>query len=80
MISLIEKKAGESMENDITQNTTDKTLEAVKKALGEIKYSEIIIKMQDGKPVWVDKYERESSSLKHIRWRDINELYCRFNW
>jgi hypothetical protein len=41
------------------QDTTDKTLEAVKKALDIVKYGEIIIKMQDGKPVWVDKYERE---------------------
>lgn len=59
IIPLIEKKAGESMKSEITQNTTDKTLEAVKKALDEVKYGEIIIKMQDGKPVWVDKYERE---------------------
>lgn len=53
------EKAGEKMENNTIQNTTDKTLEAVKRALEEVKYGEIIIKMQDGKPVWVDKYERE---------------------
>lgn len=55
----MEKKAGESMKDDIIQDTTDKMLEAVRKALDEVKYGEIIIKMQDGKPVWVDKYERE---------------------
>lgn len=42
-----------------TQITIEKTLDAVKKALEEVNYGEIIIKMQDGKPVWVDKYERE---------------------
>lgn len=42
-----------------TQVTIEKTLKAVKKALEEVNYGEIIIKMQDGKPVWVDKYERE---------------------
>lgn len=47
------------MKNEITQNTTEEALEAVKKALEEVKYGEIIIKMQDGNPVWVDKYERE---------------------
>lgn len=53
------EKGGESMKRDTTKNTTEKTLEAVKKALEEVKYGEIIIKMQDGNPVWVDKYERE---------------------
>ncbi len=36
--------------------------EAVKKveeALKSIKYGEIIIKVQNGKPIFVDKYERE---------------------
>lgn len=36
--------------------------EAVKKveeALKTIKYGEIIIKVQNGKPIFVDKYERE---------------------
>lgn len=47
------------MENNTIQNTTDKTLEAVKKALEEVKYGEIIIKVQNGKPIFVDKYERE---------------------
>ena len=41
------------------QIAIEKTLDAVKKALEEVNYGEIIIKMQDGKPVWVDKYERE---------------------
>lgn len=47
------------MKNEITQNTTEKALGAVKKALEEVKHGEIIIKMQDGNPLWVDKYERE---------------------
>ncbi|MDQ7794132.1 MAG: DUF2292 domain-containing protein [bacterium] len=34
-------------------------LRKVARALDEVQYGEIIIKMQAGKPVWVDKYERE---------------------
>lgn len=39
--------------------SVEQTLEAVKKALTQIKYGEIIIKVQNGKPIYVDKYERE---------------------
>lgn len=32
---------------------------AVAVALTEVTYGEVIVKMQGGKPVWVDKIERE---------------------
>lgn len=32
---------------------------AVAVALTEVAYGEVIVKMQGGKPVWVDKIERE---------------------
>lgn len=34
-------------------------LERVSRALDQIQFGEIVIKVQGGKPVWVDKYERE---------------------
>lgn len=34
-------------------------LDYVARAMDEVGYGEIIVKMQAGKPVWVDKYERE---------------------
>jgi hypothetical protein len=34
-------------------------LTRVEEALKTIKYGEIIIKVQNGKPIFVDKYERE---------------------
>lgn len=34
-------------------------LKLVEEALESIKYGEIIIKVQNGKPIFVDKYERE---------------------
>ena len=34
-------------------------LEKVEQALRSIKYGEIVIKVQNGKPIFVDKYERE---------------------
>lgn len=34
-------------------------LKKVEEALKTIKYGEIIIKVQNGKPIFVDKYERE---------------------
>ena len=35
------------------------TLETVKKALKQIQYGEVIIKVQAGKPIFVEKHERE---------------------
>lgn len=37
----------------------DEVLQRVSAALDQIQYGEIIIKVQGGKPIWVDKYERE---------------------
>lgn len=37
----------------------DEVLQRVSRALDQIQYGEIIIKVQGGKPIWVDKYERE---------------------
>ena len=37
----------------------DQTLEKVRKGLEQIKYGEIVVKVENGKPIWVDKYERE---------------------
>lgn len=34
-------------------------LEKVEQALRSIKYGEVTIKVQNGKPIFVDKYERE---------------------
>ena len=34
-------------------------LKKVEEALKSIKYGEIIVKVQNGKPIFVDKYERE---------------------
>ena len=34
-------------------------LKKVEQALKSIKYGEIIVKVQNGKPIFVDKYERE---------------------
>ncbi|MEW6047104.1 MAG: hypothetical protein AB1609_11575 [Bacillota bacterium] len=36
-----------------------RALELVARALDEVEYGEIIVKMQGGKPVWVDKYDRQ---------------------
>lgn len=35
------------------------TLKRVEQALQTMKYGEIIIKVQNGKPIFVDRYERE---------------------
>lgn len=35
------------------------TLKRVEDALRTMKYGEVIIKVQNGKPIFVDKYERE---------------------
>ncbi len=35
------------------------TVKKVEEALKSIKYGEVIIKVQNGKPIFVDKYERE---------------------
>lgn len=42
-----------------TNVSKEETLRRVSRALDQIQYGEIIIKVQGGKPIWVDKYERE---------------------
>jgi hypothetical protein len=37
----------------------EEALRKVRKGLEQIKYGEIIVKVENGKPIWVDKYERE---------------------
>ncbi len=37
----------------------DQALQKVRKGLEQIKYGEIVIKVENGKPIWVDKHERE---------------------
>ncbi len=37
----------------------DETMMKVRKGLEQIRYGEIVIKVENGKPIWVDKHERE---------------------
>jgi hypothetical protein len=37
----------------------EEAIKRVHKGLEKIKYGEIIVKVENGKPVWVDKHERE---------------------
>lgn len=39
--------------------TREEALRLVARALEEVEYGEIIVKVQAGKVMWVDKYERE---------------------
>lgn len=39
--------------------SVEEAIRRVKKALEDIQYGEIIIKIQGGKPIFVDKFERE---------------------
>jgi hypothetical protein len=44
---------------DNKETSIKEALRKVEQALGSIRYGEIIIKVQNGNPVYVDKYERE---------------------
>lgn len=47
---------------DKTQAVTlsiDDAVLRVRKALTEIGYGEVVVKVEAGKPIWVDKHERE---------------------
>jgi len=47
-------------ERKLEKNNVDKeVLEKVIKAISSLQFGEVIIKMQGGKVIWVDKYERE---------------------
>lgn len=37
----------------------EETLKKVRNGLEQIRYGEIIVKVENGKPIWVDKFERE---------------------
>ena len=42
-----------------TQDGLDKVLDKIARALEGLKYGEIVIKVQGGKVIFVDRYERE---------------------
>ena len=42
-----------------TDMSIEQALQRVRKGLEQIRYGEIVIKVENGKPVWVDKHERE---------------------
>jgi hypothetical protein len=47
---------------DKTQAVTlsiEDAVSRVRKALAEIGYGEVVVKVEAGKPIWVDKHERE---------------------
>lgn len=48
------EKNGVSVEMSI-----EKALQNVRKGLEQIRFGEIIVKVENGKPIWVDKHERE---------------------
>ena len=37
----------------------EQALNKVRKGLEQIRYGEIVVKVENGKPIWVDKHERE---------------------
>lgn len=41
------------------QAAIESAIQRVRRALGQIRYGEVIIKVEAGKPIWVDKFERE---------------------
>ncbi len=47
------------MEKEAIALTIGQTLQKVRKALEQMGYGEVIIKVENGKPIWVDKHERE---------------------
>ncbi|MGE5584072.1 MAG: hypothetical protein ACM309_00810 [Bacillota bacterium] len=55
--------AKQDLEKDIQSPAKDisrkEALRRVERAMDQVVNGEIIIKMQGGKPIWVDKYERE---------------------
>jgi hypothetical protein len=60
-------KVGNNMGNNMGNNVVpiqkglsiEEALKKVRKGLEQIQYGEIIVKVENGKPIWVDKYERE---------------------
>jgi hypothetical protein len=50
---------GNLVRKNQTQNDPDQVLDKIIKALEGLKYGEVVIKVQGGKVVFVDRYERE---------------------
>jgi len=55
----LDKQLFEKRQDIVAIISKDDVLERVSRALDQIQYGEIIIKVQGGRPIWVDKYERE---------------------
>ncbi|MFX4262177.1 YezD family protein [Pelotomaculum propionicicum] len=51
--------AGDIVRNNQTKKDPDQVLDKITKALEGLKYGEVVIKVQGGKVVFVDRYERE---------------------
>jgi Uncharacterized small protein (DUF2292). len=47
------------LSNESKELSIEEALRRVRKGLEQIKFGEIIVKVENGKPVWVDKHERE---------------------
>ena len=50
---------GDLVRKKQTQNDYDQVLDKIIKALEGLKYGEVVIKVQGGKVIFVDRYERE---------------------
>lgn len=50
---------GRTQQGNPANISKDEAIRLVSRALDQIQYGEIIIKVQGGKPIWVDKFERE---------------------
>jgi len=52
----LEERRNPTKEKELSR---EEALRRVARALEEVEYGEIIVKVQAGKPLWVDKHERE---------------------
>lgn len=59
MNKALNKRFVEKNQGTSAKLSKNDVLERVSRALDQIQFGEIVIKIQGGKPVWVDKYERE---------------------
>lgn len=60
MNSRISQNKGEQVSEERAKALSkEEALKLVAQALDQVEYGEVTIKIQGGKPVWVDKYERE---------------------
>ncbi|MGE5593800.1 MAG: hypothetical protein ACM3X3_09000 [Betaproteobacteria bacterium] len=50
---------GKNIQSPAKDISRKEALRRVERAMDQVVNGEIIIKMQGGKPIWVDKYERE---------------------